>query len=314
MHEPDPAAVEAAHRLRLAAATAEVAGAFQCAGIQSILLKGAAIARWLYTEGAPRSFSDIDLLVRPCDRKRAQTVLAGLGFVPHVDEGEMHQALVQHATEWLRERDGAEVDLHRTLPGVEVPANDLWEALGPHTEDIPVGGADVRALSLGGTAFHLALHIAQHGRGEHGWRMRELERAIGRGEHSTWDEAAGIAARLGASGAMGAGLRMVPGGADLARRLGLPESPPVDVALRAAKAPPVALGFDQLARAQDTRARLTILRHKTIPPATFMQAWSPLARRGRAGLLIAYAWRPLWLLVRAPAGFRAWNRARRGMR
>jgi hypothetical protein len=50
---------------------------------------------------------------------------------------------------------------------------------------------------------------------------------------------------------------------------------------------------------------------KTFPPPAFMRAWSPLARRGALGLALAYAWRPVWLVVHSGAAVRAWRRARR---
>jgi hypothetical protein len=241
-------------------------------------------------------------------------VLAGLGFAPHVDEQAMHEALIQHATEWLRVQDAVEIDLHRTVPGVQVPEAQVWETLSAHVQRLQVAGAEVTALSIAGLAFHLALHIAQHGEGEYGWHEHELELAVATAEPSVWREAAQIACELSAEDAMGTGLRMVPGGAELAANLGLTEHDSVEVALRATKAPPVALGLEQLASASGLRSRIAILRHKVAPPVTFMLAWSPRASRSRLGLVLAYLWRPLWLLARTPAGARAWVRARRRVR
>jgi hypothetical protein len=51
--------------------------------------------------------------------------------------------------------------------------------------------------------------------------------------------------------------------------------------------------------------------HKLVPPATFMRKWSRLARRGRIGLLLAYLWRPLWLVGRTPRAMAQWRQARR---
>ena len=59
------------------------------------------------------------------------------------------------------------------------------------------------------------------------------------------------------------------------------------------------------------RTRLSMIWHKLFPPVTFLRHWSPLARRGRLGTLIAYAWRPMWVMVRALAAVRAWLRAHR---
>jgi hypothetical protein len=162
-------------------------------------------------------------------------------------------------------------------------------------------------------AFHLAVHAGQHGSG---WSrpLEDLDRAIAIADEASWREAEELAASLDATPAFAAGLRLTPSGAALADRLGLPRDVPVDVALRAETPPPVALGLDQLAQAKGLRARLGILRHKLVPPPSFMRHWSSLARRGPVGLLLAYLWRPLWLLARLPEGFEAWRRARREVR
>jgi hypothetical protein len=173
-----------------------------------------------------------------------------------------------------------------------------------------VAGFAARALTIPGRAFHLALHAAQHGK-EWGPVLDEVELAVSREGVNTWRVAAELAVSLDATAAFAAGLRLVPAGGVLAGELGLPMDKPVDVALRAGTPPPVALGFDQLARAKGLRARVAILRHKLFPPPTFMRKWSPRARDGRLGLTLAYVWRPIWLLRKAPAGFRAWREARR---
>jgi hypothetical protein len=141
--------------------------------------------------------------------------------------------------------------------------------------------------------------------------LEEVELAVSREGVTTWKAAAELAESLDATPAFAAGLRLVPSGWSLAGELGLPMDQPVAVALRAGTPPPVALGFDQLARAKGLRARVAILRHKLFPPPTFMRKWSPRAREGRLGLVLAYFWRPIWLLRKAPEGFSAWRKARR---
>ena len=302
--------IAAVQRLRLESATADVVRALGAHGIPCILLKGASIACWLYPDGPPRTFNDCDLLVSPADHLSATEVLAELGFEPHIDERAMPEWWIEHAMGWLRRQDGAAVDLHRTIPGVGVTPLRLWETLSSDLEKILVGGQPVHALALPGKAFHLALHAAQHG-GQWGVKLDELRQAILQTNEHTWRSAARIAEQVGATPAFASGLRMVPEGRALAARFGLSMATPVAVALRAGTAPPVALGFDELARADGVLARIRILRHKLAPPPTFMLAWSHHAHRGLAGLMIAYVWRPVWLLLRAPAGFRAWRTARR---
>jgi hypothetical protein len=308
-----PAAVTVASNLRVDGATAEVLRAFGAAGIQSILLKGPSVVRWLYGPDDPRPYIDSDLLVRPADVAMAEQVLADLGFEPEVDEREMAILRIYHAVHWQRRQDGVIVDLHRALPGVGVDHDRLWLTLSANLERLVVGGSPADTLTAPGRAFHLAIHAAHHGVG---WEkvVVELERALSHADESTWRAAAELAAELGATAEFATGLRMVPAGRTLASALSLPTAAPVDVVLRAGTPPPTAVGFDQLVRAEGWLARLRILARKVVPPPTYLRVWSPLARRGRLGLALAYAWRPLWILRSAPAGLRAWQAARRRAR
>jgi hypothetical protein len=308
---PTPEVRAAAQRLRIDYTTAEVLRAFDAAAVKSILLKGASIVRWLYDDAPTRAYIDCDLLVRPADAEAGTHVLTGLGFVPEIEEAEMPEWWREHGVQWTRAADGAAVDLHRTLVGVEVDADQLWETLLARTETMLVGGFPARVLTTPGRALHVALHTAQHGWEQHGF---ELERALQRADEATWRDAARLAESLGATGAFATGLRVVPAGRELAERLGLPGERSIDVALRAGEAPAQALTFERLARARGLRARFSILRHKLVPPPTFMRKWSPRARRGRVGLAVAYVQRPVWVLRRARPALRAWREARRAAR
>jgi hypothetical protein len=233
-----------------------------------------------------------------------------MGFEPTYEEGEMPDWWREHAVEWLRQSDAIAVDLHHTLQGVGVDDATLWQRLAVDRDTVEVGGYPAPALALPARAVHLVLHAAQHGTAW-GSVVDEVEFALNRADPAVWPAAAALAAELQATPAFAAGLRLVPSGRELADRLGLPADQNVGITLRTSTPPPVALGFDQLARAGSLRARLSILWHKLFPPPTFMRKWSPRARQGRVGLALAYAYRPIWLLKMAPAGFRAWRDARR---
>jgi hypothetical protein len=308
---PSGAARIIAKNLRIDAATAEVLNAFSAAGVESLLLKGASLARWLYDAGEPRPQGDFDLLVPPSDRPIAEQVLSELGFERSVDEREMPSWWRDHGVAWLRHDDAVALDLHRTLTGVGVDENRLWTTLSQSADTIVVGKARAATLPVHGLAFHVALHAAQHGQG---WddMLAELDRAIQRADMATWRAAADLAESLDATAAFATGLRLVPAGRELADELGLPASQPLDVALRAGTPPPIALGFDQLSRATGVRARLSILRHKLLPPPTFIRHQFPEARASRLALALAYVKRWRFLLRNAPGGFRAWRSARRG--
>jgi hypothetical protein len=299
--------------LRADLVTAEVVSAFREAGIRSVLLRGPAIARWLYDDDS-RSYGDVDLLIRPADVARAERVLADLGFADETVEGLLRADRPTHAHPWGRARDGASVDLHHTLLGASVTPDQAWEVLiAAGTETISVNNVAAETLNASGRAVVVVLHAAQHGRLVPK-PLEDLTRAVERVRDATWKEASELSDRLGATAAFAAGLWLVPAGVEVAGRLGLSGARSTETALRAATAPSTALGFDWIAQTPGVRAKLQLTARKLAPDAAFMRAWSPLARRGRLGLGVAYAGRIAWLVWHAPTGFRAWRRAEKGRR
>ena len=303
----------AADRMRIDAATAEVLRRFDAAGVDCVLLKGPALTSWLYAEGARRSYLDTDLLVRPGHEATAESALRSLGFERRWDQSTLPDWWQEHGSDWFRPGDGVVVDLHRSLPGVGADAELVWSTLAATTDTLTVAGYDVQTLSVPGRALHVSLHAIQHG-ADWGKGRGDLERALEVADDPTWREAAALATRIEGIDAFAAGLRMLPRGEELADRMGLPAAVSVDVALRASAPPPVALGFEQLARAHGLRARLGIGMRKLFPPREFLAHWDPRARESRGRFLLARVKRPMWVLASAPRGFRAWWRARRQVR
>jgi hypothetical protein len=292
--------------------TAEVAEAFRGAGIRGILLKGPAIARWLYDEGALRPYLDCDILVSPEHFPVAEGILVDLGFER---EGldTIPNDWPKHARAWYRE-DRGNVDLHRTLFGVGVGDDELWGVLSSRTEAMRVGGTDVEVLDLPGRALVLALHAAKDGP-RVGKVRHDLGHALERAAPEVWREASQLAARVNASRTFAAGLRLLPAGEQLAGQLNLPSDLPVEAALRRrGGAPPFAVGMEWLASTPGLRGKASLVVRKVFPPTEFIRAWTPLARRGRLGLAAAYVWRPFWVLWRLIPAFWTWRRARRETR
>jgi hypothetical protein len=88
-----------AARLRLDAAAADVMGCFERAGVAALLLKGASLNRWLYSDETPRDYIDCDVLVAPADLARAEDVLVALGYNRHFDDRQMPPWWREHAGE-----------------------------------------------------------------------------------------------------------------------------------------------------------------------------------------------------------------------
>jgi hypothetical protein len=318
MPDPDAAGPRAplaatADRLRLDAATAEVLGAFRGADVQALVLKGPSLTGWLYTPDDAVAYVDSDLLLRPGDEAKADEVLGGLRFEPQQSDATLPEWWREHETPWFRSGDGVRLELHRRLVGIGAEPEAAWRVFAGSAVTIPLAGGEAPALSPPARLLHVVIHAAQHGEAW-GKAIAHVERALELFDESLWREAAALAAELDATDAFAAGLRLVPEGAALADRLGLPAVGSVEVALRATTPPPVALGLEQLARAHGIRSRAAIVWRKLVPPREFMVHWHPPAAESRTKLALAYGRRPFWLLRNAPRGFRAWREARRSVR
>jgi putative nucleotidyltransferase-like protein len=303
----------AARRLRIDAATIEVLDAFAMAGVEALVLKGPSLMGWLYTPEDARPYLDSDLLVHPEQERGAGEILSGLGFALERDDTQQPEWWLEHDAPWFRAEDAVRIDLHRYLDGIGVNPETAWAIFYASAESIPLAGTDAPALGLSARLLNVVLHAAQHGEA---WAVAtaHVERAMARVDEQLWIEAAELASELHATDAFVAGLRLAPEGAALADRLGLPAVRSVQVALRAATAPPVALGLEQIVSANGLRTRVAIVWRKFFPPREFIVHWYPYAAKSRTSLVLAYVRRPFWLLRRAPRGFRAWRAARRQVR
>lgn len=292
-----------ARSLAVDAVTGEVVTALHADGVRPILLKGPVFADWLYDDGAVRSYMDSDLLVAPAAFGTAREALVRLGF-KHSPGSESSD----HAERWTRGSDGAEVDLHKTLFGVGVAPEEVWRNVVGGAEWRSFGGTTVQALPEDARALVVALHAAQHGPG-HPKIAEDLRRALQRAGPDTWAAAADLAARLDAQHTFATGLRLLPEGVSLASRLDLIGPDVIELGL--GSRPTVALGIDRVARRSGLWRKLALIGRELFPSRAYLRWWSPLARRGRAGLALAYLWRPLWLLWHVGPSFVAWRRSRR---
>jgi hypothetical protein len=271
------------------------------AGVRCLLLKGPTLSD-LYD--GMRQYSDIDLLVAPESTRAAEAALAELGFVLRDDD--------PHSHVWWRE--GVDVDLHSALVGVQTSSTRLWEVLGAETEVVVVGGEHVEGLNAPARALQVVLHAAQHGLQEPKPR-EDLRRALERVPEDLWADAARLAVALDAQAAFWTGLSMEPAGRELASTLELEKGPSrTETELRASTAPPTAVGLLRLAETPGLGAKLQLIWREAFPSSAYLRTWSPLARRGRAGLALAHVWRPIWILIRLGPALAAIMRARRAAR
>lgn len=290
------------------AVTAEVTASFDEAGVPNILLKGPTVARWLYEEEHQRPYGDTDLLVDPAAIELARKTLHELGFRSHFRPRRHAGIEPPHADTWTRAPHV--VDLHSALPGATGDRRSAWEVLYSEAPELKVGGRTVRGLARRALLVQLALHAAHHGTSmKH--PVIDLRCALARCAPHEWSAAAMLAADISASEAFARGLSLLPEGRSVLGRIGMeprewvgPSDP--------RGGPPLTEGFARVAAAPSARTRLAIIVDELFPTREFLWWWTPIARRSRRGLAMAYLWRPLYLMWQLARAVRARRRSHAG--
>jgi hypothetical protein len=131
------------------------------AGIDSIVLKGPAIAIEGYDDASLRSFADGDLLIRRHDMERARKVLEAKRFSPDYRmESEASLIANQHALELSS--PSFKVELHAALLSrylsLEIDPDEFWQGAKP----VACAGEAMMIPSLPQHFFFLCAHGAKH--------------------------------------------------------------------------------------------------------------------------------------------------------
>jgi hypothetical protein len=317
-----PGRNSAIHALRLDVKGTEVRQALQDAGVATILIKGPAFARLLYSLPSSRPYDDVDLLVDPRQLDLARRVLNELDFESLSSSGPAAQTDPAvgaaanslgdvHSEDFVRVRDGVVIDLHDGLPEVSADKLKVWNVIGRHLETIDVGGVPTLTLNRSASAVLVALHAAHHGPGG-GRVLTDLDRATTVFDLDCWRHAAGVAAEIEAEEAFGVGLGLLPEGRSIAHELGISSTPSAALRLMWSGAPWSSAFLQTLADQPGAWQRLKLIAQVVWPTPTAMHRGSALARRGRLGLTAAHAARLFALLRRLPEGVRTRKRLRSG--
>lgn len=137
----------------------EATAALRQARVDTLTLKGMALANVVYAEPGLRPMADIDLLVRPADRAGALATLRDLGYRT---PGEAADRLGASRSFAELVRDGTRIDLHwhaarylRFEGVVQVDHDGLWSRARP------LATAEGRSLMLSpeDLLLHLVLHL-----------------------------------------------------------------------------------------------------------------------------------------------------------
>jgi hypothetical protein len=285
--------------------TAKIAGAFAAEGIETLVLKGPVLAEWLYP-GEVRPYGDSDLMVAPEDWARAVRLLERLGFLDY--HGPMGHPRMESSAGTAFIRDDDNIDLHCALHGLGGDPTAIWASLRAGSEAQVIGGAELRVPGRAALLLHVGLHAAHHIEGR---PIEDLRRAIALADEELWRQALELAEAYEGVPVLASGLRLLPEGVEVARRLEIHDRRSLRHDLRSQRVP-MAEGLDELFSSRaGVRKSLALLTSELFPRPEFMRWWLPLARRGRLGLAAGYVWRPIWLVCHAPRGILTWWRVRR---
>jgi len=133
----------------------------------------------------------------------------------------------------------------------------------------------------------------------------DLVRALAAFDASTMESAVALAARIEALPHLVAGLRLVPEGRARVAALDLRVTIPTMTAVRAFGIRGTA-SVAEVVTASWWRRPLAVAR-LVFPSRKMLRRTTPLARRGRSGLVAAYALRPLWMAAGLRAAVRSWR-------
>jgi hypothetical protein len=155
----------AAAGLKVQLDTNAVSGLLNAAGIDHLVVKGAALASLIGLEPSGRGAGDVDIWVRPRDVERAETVLHGEGWcpknssAPRPADGWRWRLLLAMSHELPQLGGGvSNVDLHYHLTayaGERIPSFDTAYA---RSVPLPALNASVRTLCPADALRHMAQH------------------------------------------------------------------------------------------------------------------------------------------------------------
>lgn len=170
------------------------------------------------------------------------------------------------------------------------------DRLAASAERQVIAGVELRVPDRDTVLLHVVLHAAHHANQVDGKPLEDLRRALALVEEAEWSKALELARAHQGIPAFAAGLRLLPEGRDLARRLDLGE-------VRSLRREDNAIAeelYALLSASVGIRRKLAIAASDIFPPPNYMRWWSSLARRGKLGLAGAYVWRTIWIIGQAP--------------
>jgi putative nucleotidyltransferase-like protein len=142
-------------------AVAAVVRTLTAEGIETMVLKGWALAELSYKDIGLRPMSDVDLLVRRTEARRASQILRQLGWSPE-DDVTPSFARTRHGVTF-KNRPGQQCDLHWWIFEEYCPAS-LDEEVWASSVAVDLQSASTRVLAPADQLLHVCIHGAKWAR------------------------------------------------------------------------------------------------------------------------------------------------------
>ena len=169
------------NQLRLRRAAAAV-GDLTAAGIQPLVLKGAALALLHYRDLGARPMRDVDLLVGPTHLRRAIEVLESSGW--QVDQPQRAAQGPLHYGTHVEDGAGHELDVHAYGSMESADDGDFWESSVP----LSLLGTPARALGSAEQLLHVCVHGVRWDAGHSaGWAADAMAILRSAGDEIDWE-------------------------------------------------------------------------------------------------------------------------------
>jgi len=179
-------------------------------GVETVPLKGPALASEIYGDLGLRPFSDIDLLVKHEQIQQAEAAVSALGYEPEFT------IPPQHREKWLRQqceltfrRSGSiRLELHWDIShphfALDTGVEEFWSRLGT----VRVGDTTLPALAEADLLFTLLVHGTRHAWSRMMWVV-DVAELLGRDPAIDWEQFWRNADAHGAARMMATGLVLV---------------------------------------------------------------------------------------------------------
>jgi hypothetical protein len=139
----------------------DILTAYNAAGIPALVLKGAALSHLVYPESGLRPMSDLDILVPKSEARRAQSLLAGLGFDTHLPpNGALPDKHMAHAVLHI-EGLSVIVEVHHNLFSKAAPVSMEMDNLtaAPLPFSLKPDGFTAHTLGYEDMLWHICLQL-----------------------------------------------------------------------------------------------------------------------------------------------------------